>query len=88
MFNIQGKQIPSTNIFTNEGFTSVPPHQNAQNNIHNHMMATKACFAQLGTKAAVKEYGQAAVAAILKKVKQLEGQKTFMAEAIHELTGI
>ena len=49
MFNMQGKQIPNTDTFTNDGFTPVPPHQNAQNNIHNHMMATKACFAQLGT---------------------------------------
>ena len=83
---MQGKQIPNEDTFTNNGFTLVPLHQNATNNIHNHMMATKVCFAQLGKKAAVKEYGQAAVAAILKEVKQLEGKKTFMAHAIHELT--
>ena len=50
------------------------------------MMATKACFAEFGTKAAVKEFGQDAIAAILKEVIQLEGKNTFMARAIHELT--
>ena len=83
---MQGKRIPTTNTFTNEVFSPVSPYQDSQNNIHNHMMATKACFAQLGTKAGVKEYGQAAVAAILKEVKQLEGKNTFKARAIHELT--
>ena len=65
VFNMQGKQIPNKDTFTNNGFTLVPPHQNTTNNIHNHMMATKAYFAQLSTKATVKEYGQAEVAAIL-----------------------
>jgi len=49
------------------------------------MMATKACFAQLGTKVAVKEFGQDTVTAILKEVTQLKGKKIFMACAIHEL---
>ena len=83
---MQGKRIPTTNTFTSEGFSPVPPYQDAQNNIHNHMMATKGCFAQLDTKAGVKEYGQAAVAAILQEVKQLEGKNTFMARAIHDGT--
>ena len=49
-------------------------------------MATKACFAQLGTKAGVKVFGQEAVAAIITEVKQLEGKKCFKARAIDELT--
>ena len=50
------------------------------------MMATKPCFAQLGTKTAAKEFGQDTAAAILKEVKQLEGKKIFKARATHELT--
>ena len=50
------------------------------------MMATKACFAQLGTKAGVREFGQEAVAAIISEVKQLEGKKCFKARAFDELT--
>ena len=89
VFNMQGEQIlMNQDTFGNRRYTLVPPHQDATNNIHNHMMATKACFAQLGTQAAVKEFGQDTVAAILKEVTQLEGKKTFMARAIHELTKI
>jgi len=50
------------------------------------MMAKKACFAQLGTQSALKEFRQDAVDAMLKEVTQLEGKKTFRARAIHELT--
>ena len=50
------------------------------------MMATKACFAQLGTKAGVKAFRQEAVAAIISDVKQLEGKKCFKARAVDELT--
>ena len=50
------------------------------------MMATKACFALLGTKAGVREYGQEAVAAIISEVKQLEGNNCLKARAVKELT--
>ena len=49
-------------------------------------MAIKACFAQLRTKAGVREFGQEAVAAIISEVKQLEGKKCFKAIAVKELT--
>ena len=70
IFNIQGKKIPNKQIYNNETHDPVLPHQDAIIDIHNHMMATEECFTQLSTKAAVQEFGQDAVAAILKEVTQ------------------
>jgi hypothetical protein len=87
LFNMQGKNIDEKHVFDDaETFEPVAPTQNIINDTHNHMMATKACFAQLGTKAGIKEFGQEAVAAIMNEVKQLEGKKCFKARAIDELT--
>ena len=48
-----------------KSFKPKAPQHKIINNTHNHMMATKALFALLGTKAGVREYGQEAVAAII-----------------------
>ena len=84
---MQGKNIEEKYVFDNtETFKPVAPKQNIINDTHYHLMATNACFAKLGTKAGVKEFGQVAVAAIISKVKQLEGKKCFKARAIDEIT--
>ena len=72
---MQGKNIQEKNVFNStEAFKPKAPQHNIINDTHNHMMATKACFALLGTKTGVREYGQEAVAEIIREVKQLEGK--------------
>ena len=84
---MQGKNIQEKHVFNSaEAFKPKAPQHNQINDTHNHMMAKKACFALLGTKAGVREYGQEAVAAIISKVKQLEGKKCFKARSVKELT--
>ena len=84
---MQGKNIQEKHVFNSaEAFKPKAPQHNPINDTHNHMMATKASFALLGTKAGVREYGQEAVAAIISKVKQFEGKKCFKAREVKELT--
>ena len=87
LFNMQGKNIQEKHVFDNtEAFKPIALQQNIINDNHNHMMTTKACFAKLGTKAGVREFGQEAVAEIISEDKQLEGKKCFKARAVDELT--
>ena len=68
---MQGKNIQEKHVFNStKVFKPIAPQHNIINDNHNHMMATKACFALLGTKSGVREYGQEAVAAIISKVKK------------------
>ena len=84
---MQGKNIQEKHVFYNtKAFKPIAPQQNIINDTHNHMIATKACFAQLGTKSGVREFGQQAVAAIISEVKQLEGKKCFKERAVDEIT--
>ena len=84
---MQGKNIQEKHVFKNtEAFKPIAPQQNIINDTHNHMMATKACFARLGTKSGVRGFGQEDVTEIISEVKQLEGKKCFKAIAVKELT--
>ena len=84
---MQGKNIQEKHVFNStEAFKPKARQHNPINDTHNHMMATKSCFALLGTKDGVREYGQEAVAAIISEVKQLDGKKCFKARAVKELT--
>ena len=84
---MQGKNIQEKYVLNStKAFNPKAPQHNTINDAHNHMMATKACFSQLGTKAGVREYGQESVAAKISEVKQLEGKKCFKARVVKELT--